>query len=82
MRVIAVNRSKKNFEGVEFVDFDTLLRESDYLSVNCPLNAETEGIFNADAFSKKKLGLYFINPARGGVLNEQALADALNGGML
>ena len=82
MRVIAVNRSKKTFEGVEFVDFDTLLRESDYLSVNCPLNAETEGIFNADAFSKMKVGLYFINTARGGVLDEQALADALNGGML
>ena len=53
-----------------------------YLSVNCPLNAETEGIFNADAFSKMKVGLYFINTARGGVLDEQALADALNSGML
>ena len=82
MRVIATNRSKKSFEGVEFVDFDTLLAESDYLSVNCPLNAETAEIFNAEAFSKMKVGLYFINTARGGVISEQALADALNSGKL
>ena len=82
MRVIATNRSKKSFEGVEFVDFDTLLAESDYLSVNCPLNADTAEIFNAEAFSKMKVGLYFINTARGGIISEQALADALNGGRL
>ena len=77
MRVIATNRSKKEYAGVEFVDFDTLLAESDYLSVNCPLNAETTKIFNAEAFAKMKKGLYFINTARGGVLDEQALFDAL-----
>ena len=82
MRVIATNRSQKSFEGVEFVDFNTLLSESDYLSVNCPLNAETAEIFNADAFAKMKVGLYFINTARGGVISEQALADALNSGRL
>ena len=82
MRVIATNRSKKSYDGVEFVDFDTLLAESDYLSVNCPLNAETAEIFNASAFDKMKVGLYFINTARGGVLVEDALADALNSGKL
>lgn len=82
MRVIATNRSKKAYEGVEFVDFDTLLAESDYLSVNCPLNASTAEIFNAEAFAKMKNGLYFINTARGGVIVESALADALNSGKL
>ena len=77
MRVIATNRSKKEYSGVEFVDFDTLLANSDYLSVNCPLNEGTAGIFNAEAFAKMKKGLYFINTARGGVLEEQALFDAL-----
>ena len=77
MRVIATNRSKKEYAGVEFVDFDTLLAESDYLSVNCPLNEGTAKIFNAEAFAKMKKGLYFINTARGGVLEEQALFDAL-----
>ena len=82
MRVIATNRSQKTFDGVEFVDFDTLLKESDYLSVNCPLNAETAEIFNAEAFEKMKVGLYFINTARGGVISEDALANALNSGKL
>lgn len=82
MRVIATNRSPKSHSGVEFVDFDTLLTESDYLSVNCPLNSETAEIFNAAAFEKMKVGLYFINTARGGVIVEEALADALNSGKL
>ena len=77
MRVIATNRSKKEYAGVEFVDFDTLLAQSDYLSVNCPLNEGTAKLFDAEAFSKMKNGLYFINTARGGVLDEQALFDAL-----
>ena len=78
MRVIATTRSKKEYSGVEFVDFDRLLAESDYLSVNCPLNEQTKEIFNAEAFAKMKDGLYFINTARGGVIVEEALADALN----
>ena len=82
MRVIATNRSQKSHDGVEFVDFDTLLAQSDYLSVNCPLNAETAEIFNASAFDKMKVGLYFINTARGGVIVENALANALNSGKL
>ena len=82
MRVIATNRSKKTYNGVEFVDFDTLLAESDYLSVNCPLNEETAELFNAAAFEKMKIGAYFINTARGGVIVESALADALNSGKL
>lgn len=77
MRVIATNRSKKEYDGVEFVDFDTLLAQSDYLSVNCPLNEGTAKLFNAEAFSKMKKGLYFINTARGGVLDEQALFNSL-----
>ena len=77
MRVIATNRSKKEYSGVEFVDFDTLLAQSDYLSVNCPLNEGTAKLFDGKAFAKMKKGLYFINTARGGVLDEQALFDAL-----
>ena len=82
MRVIATSRTKKTYNGVEFVNFDTLLAESDYLSVNCPLNAETAEIFNTEAFEKMKNGLYFINTARGGVIVEEALTNALNSGKL
>ena len=82
MRVIATSRTKKIYNGVEFVDFDTLLAESDYLSINCPLNEQTAQIFNAEAFEKMKDGLYFINTARGGVIVEEALTNALNSGKL
>ena len=82
MRVIATTRTPKVYEGVEFVDLDTLLAESDYLSVNCPLNSQTAEIFNESAFKKMKNGAYFINTARGGVIVEDALADALNSGRL
>lgn len=77
MKVLAFNRSKKEFSGVSFVDFDTLLKESDIVTVHCPLNADSNEMFNKDAFSKMKQGSFFINTARGGVMNEQDLISAL-----
>lgn len=82
MRVIACTRSKKEAEGVSFVDFDTLLSQSDYITVHCPLTEATQRLFNMEAFSKMKKGAYFINTARGGVIDEDALAEALNSGHL
>ena len=82
MNVLATTRTKKDDDIATFVDFDTLLRESDYISANCPLNEGTREIFNAEAFAKMKKGAYFINTARGGVINEQALFDALASGHL
>ncbi len=77
MKVIACTRSPKIFEGVKFVDFETLLSQSDYLTVHCPLTEKTAKIFDSTAFSKMKNGLYFINTARGGVVDESALLAAL-----
>ena len=82
MKVIASTRSKKEFDGVEFVSLDELLERSDFLTVHCPLTPETDTLFDANAFSKMKNGSYFINTARGGVMDETALADALNSGKL
>ena len=82
MKVIATKRTPVEDDIVTFVDFDTLLRESDYLSVNCPLNDGTREIFNAEAFAKMKKGAYFINTARGGVIVEQDLVDTLKSGHL
>lgn len=82
MKVIATSRTPKIYEGVEFVSFDELLCRSDYLTVHCPLTAETSRIFDADAFSKMKSSAYFINTARGGVIDEDALCDALESGNL
>ena len=77
MRVIAYNRSEKQADGVEFVSFETLLEQSDIVSVHCPLNSESENMFDKNAFAKMKKGALFVNTARGGVMVEQDLFDAL-----
>lgn len=82
MNVIAHNRSKKEFDGVTFVDFDTLLRQSDYLSLHSPLNDETYQKFDMSAFKKMKRSAVLINTSRGAVVNEQDLSDALNGDII
>lgn len=82
MRVIACTRTPKNDGIAQMVDMDTLLAESDYLSVNCPLTEATKELFNADIFAKMKKGSYFINTARGGVIVESDLRDALSSGHL
>lgn len=82
MKVIATTRTPKSAQDVTFVDFDTLLKESDYLTVHCPLTQQTKELFDAKVFSKMKKGAYFINTARGGVLKESDLAAALRSGHL
>ncbi len=67
-------------EDVTFVDFDTLLSQSDILSVHAPLNEETYHIFNAEAFRKMKNDATILNIARGGLIDQEALADALEAG--
>lgn len=77
MNVIAYNRSVKQDENVEFVSFDELLERSDIVSVHCPLNSESENMFNKSAFARMKKGSVFVNTARGGIMVEQDLFDAL-----
>lgn len=78
MKVLAYRRNPVPEDGVEFVDFDIILKESDVISAHCPLNDESKEIFNKEAFSKMKRNAYFVNTARGGVMDEAALAEALN----
>src|SRR5436190_5614125 len=66
--------------GVEPVDFPTLLKRSDYISVHSPLTPETKGLFNAEAFKQMKKGSYIVNTARGPVIDEAALAAAIDSG--
>jgi len=84
MRVLAVRRSKTNGiqEGITFVTADELLRESDYLSLHCPLTDETRGMVNEEFISKMKDGAVLINTSRGAVLNESDVAEALQTGKL
>lgn len=82
MNVIAYNRSEKQAYGVEFVSFETLLEQSDVVSVHCPLNSESQDMFDKNAFAKMKKGALFVNTARGGVMVEQDLFDELQSGHL
>jgi phosphoglycerate dehydrogenase-like enzyme len=68
--------------GIELVEFDDLLARSDYLSIHCPLNEETRGLFNRDVFAKMKRGSVLINTARGLLVNEADLLEALRSGQL
>lgn len=72
-----VNREVAEEKGAELVDFDTLLRESDVLSIHAPLIPATRHIFNRDAFQKMKPGALLINVARGGLVCEADLVEAL-----
>jgi phosphoglycerate dehydrogenase-like enzyme len=62
---------------VELVDFDTLLRESDFVVVLCPLNDETRGLVGADALARMKPTAFLVNVARGPIVDQRALTDAL-----
>lgn len=62
---------------VDFVSFDELLSQSDVLSVHCPRSDETYHLFSKYAFAKMKSTSYFINVSRGGIVDEDALFDAL-----
>ena len=64
--------------GVDSVDFPALLKTSDYVSIHSPLVPETRNLFNADAFRQMKKTAYLVNTARGPIIDEGALAHALD----
>ena len=64
------------------MSFDTLLEQSDFVSLHGLLTAQTEKMMNRDAFQKMKSGSFLINTARGGLVDEDALCDALESGHL
>ena len=66
--------------GVELVSLDELFARSDFITVHTPLTDDTRGIVGAAAFAKMKKGVRIINCARGGIVDEAALADALKSG--
>ena len=82
MRVIACVRRPAEFDGVEFVDRDELFSRSDYLTLHCPLTEETRHLVCRETLCKMKPSAVIINTARGGVIEEEALCEALNGGRI
>ena len=84
MKVLAYNRSRHP-EGAaigEYVNLDTLLRESDIVSLHCPLSAENTGMINAQTIAKMKDGAILLNTARGPLIDEAALKEALISGKI
>lgn len=82
MRVLAYNRSTKTVEGVQLVTLAELLARSDVITMHCPLNRDSEKMCNREFFTACKDGAYFINTARGGLVEEEALVEALADGKL
>ncbi len=68
--------------GAELVDFETLCRESDFISIHCPLTDSTTHLFDEKAFALMKKTAFLINTARGPVIDEQALVQALKSGKI
>ncbi len=77
-----INQDVPKEFGVIPVDLDTLLKNSDYISVHCPLNNQTKHMLSKEQFTKIKPGAILINTARGGVIDESALIEALQSGII
>jgi D-3-phosphoglycerate dehydrogenase len=86
MRVLAhdplVTQERAEQAGAELVDMDTLLAESDVLSVHVPLTDHTRGVIGAAELHRMRPGARVINVARGGIIDEAALADAVRDGVI
>ena len=83
MSVLFTNRSSVgDAAGAQQVDFDTLLRESDFVTIHVPLATDTYHMFDTDAFERMKPTAILVNAARGGVVDPRALADALQMGLI
>jgi glyoxylate reductase len=82
MRIIAHSRSRITDSGVQQVDFDTLLAESDFVSIHTPLTPETRHLINRETLRKMKRTAILINTARGPIVDQQALYDALRDGTI
>ncbi|MEM9316150.1 MAG: D-glycerate dehydrogenase [Pseudomonadota bacterium] len=82
MNVLGWNRSPREIAGVQALDLDELLRESDFVCICVALNEETRGLIDARRLGLMKSDAVLINTARGGIVDEAALAEALSRGRL
>lgn len=80
MKVIALDPTSKGIFGVPFVTLDDLLAQSDYITLHLPKTKDSANLLDAEQFAKMKTGVRLINCARGGIVNEDALYDALVSG--
>lgn len=77
MRILGFDPFVKEAEGVEMTDFKSLIRNSDYITLHIPLTKETKQLINKETIKEMKNGVFLINCARGGIIDEEALYEAL-----
>jgi glycerate dehydrogenase len=82
MRVLFADHAPPKMEGVSFTPHDTVLAESDVISLHCPLLPATRNLIDIGAFRKMKRNALLINTARGGLVDEAALIQALDEGLI
>jgi glycerate dehydrogenase len=85
MNIIASDKYKgeiQDFKSFKWAETDELLKESDVVSLHCPLFPDTEGIINKDSLALMKPSAFLINTSRGGLIVDKELADALNNGVI
>ena len=86
MRVLAydpyITADQARQAGGELMDLDSLLAESDFISLHLPRTPETENLLGKEAFAKAKRGVRIVNASRGGIVDEDALADAIRAGQV
>jgi D-3-phosphoglycerate dehydrogenase len=84
MRLVAydpyISEERARHMGVELMDLDSLLAQSDFITIHLPKNKETTNLLNAESLKKTKKGVRIINVARGGIVNEADLAEAIRDG--
>jgi len=78
MKILAYDLFPAKDVDFQYVDLDTLLNESDIISLHCPLTEQTKHILDQGAFTKVKKGVYIINTSRGALVDSNALLEALN----
>ena len=82
MRVLFADHAPPKAEGVQFTPVDIVLRESDVITLHLPLTAQTRNLIGAPELARMKPGVLLINTARGGLVDERALAEALRTGAI
>ena len=78
LKVLCYSRTKRMIQGVEFVDLDTLMKESDIVTLHIPATPATHHLIDADKIALMKKEAVLINTARGTIVDSEALAEALN----
>lgn len=83
MKILVYTRTpKEDGDGIRYVDLETLLRNSDYISLHCPLTPQTRHMINKDTLAMMKPEAFLINTSRGALIDEPALIEALQNGVI